>query len=56
MKLTFKKIISVFIIFILLANMILLALGKINDLVFWGIIALGGLSSFLLNKINRQGS
>ncbi|MFH2020155.1 MAG: hypothetical protein ABIJ34_02010 [archaeon] len=45
-----KQLLSVLLVIILIFNMILLGIGKINDILFWIIIGLCGLSSFLMKK------
>lgn len=44
------KLFSLLIIILLIINLVLRGLGKINDTVFWIIIASGGLTSYLVNK------
>jgi len=44
------KLVSIIIILILFINLILLALGLITDLLFWTIILIGGISSYIINK------
>lgn len=45
-----KKLVSIIIILILFINLILLALGIITDILFWGIILVGGISSYIINR------
>lgn len=45
-----KKLISIVIILILVLNLILFALQRINELVFWLVIAIGFAVSYFLNK------
>lgn len=47
----FHKLFSFFLIFLLLANLVLFAIGKVGFYLFWGIIAIGALIAF---KISPQ--
>lgn len=46
-----KKVFSIIIIFFLILNIALFAMGLISTLLFWIIIGLGLLSSLLINKL-----
>jgi hypothetical protein len=47
-----KKALAIALIALLTANLILYGLGKISAVVFWVIIAIGALGSYLLKKIH----
>ena len=47
------KLISISLIIILVANIILLGLGKISDISFWIIIIAAGTASFIIRKIRK---
>ena len=49
-----KQIVSLVLISILVINLVLFALKKINELAFWVIILLGGVSTYILNKKWKQ--
>ncbi|MBN2367984.1 hypothetical protein JXC34_03120 [Candidatus Woesearchaeota archaeon] len=44
------QIMAVFLIVVLIINMVLLALGIIQDLAFWTVIILAGISSYVINN------
>ncbi|MEK6939191.1 MAG: hypothetical protein AABX31_00535 [Nanoarchaeota archaeon] len=44
----FLKVIGIGVILLLIANMVLFALGKIDWLVFWGIIIVGAVLAFVV--------
>ncbi|AJF60959.1 TPA: hypothetical protein HA239_04645 [Candidatus Woesearchaeota archaeon] len=48
------KIVSLIFIFLLSLNLLLLALGKISVLLFWIILLLGAVASFLINRVIKQ--
>jgi|SaaInlStandDraft_3_1057020.scaffolds.fasta_scaffold192086_3 hypothetical protein len=50
------KVISIVLIVVLIANLVLFGLGKINDLFFWVNIGICGLGSFMIKKINKDNS
>ncbi len=50
----FLKVIGIVAILLLVANMILFALGKINGLVFWEIIIFGAVLAFMVVSKMKQ--
>jgi hypothetical protein len=48
------KIMAVIIVIVLISNLVLFGMGRISDLLFWLIIILGGISSFLINRFLKR--
>lgn len=48
---TLVRLISIVLIIVLILNMVFLALGKIKDVLFWIILLLAGISSFVIRKV-----
>ena len=48
---TLLKIVVIVLIVVLIFNLVLMALGKISILLFWIILILGIISSYVINKI-----
>ena len=54
MNLEISKILAFLLIFLLIANLILFALGKIGDMLFWVVIIVGAiLAYFVMPKIKH---
>jgi len=51
MKRSIKRTVAIVAAVVVITNMILLALNKINSLAFWGILILGAIVAYLLGRI-----
>ena len=51
MEQTHKEIIAIVAVIVVLANLVFFALKKIDSLTFWGIIILGAIIAYLLERV-----